>query len=86
MAKSAGSWAKGQSGNPSGRRPGDPAIAKARKIIAAELPAIIQRLAQMAINGDTAAAKILIDRVLPVCRQDYEILEARIAQLEARQP
>ena len=85
MAKSAGSWAKGQSGNPSGRRPGDPAIQRARRIIAAELPAIVAMLAELAKGGDVQAAKVLIDRILPVCRPDFEALEIRIAQLEERQ-
>ena len=82
MAKSAGSWKPGTSGNPSGRRPGDPAIQRARRIIAAELPAIVAMLAELAKAGDVAAARVLIDRILPTVRQDYELLESRISELE----
>ena len=85
MARTSGSWQRGQSGNPSGRKKGDAAITRARKIIASELPAIISALAELAKAGDTQAAKILIDRLLPPARADYQELEARILRLESEE-
>lgn len=84
MARSSGTWKPGTSGNPTGRKPGDAAITRARKIIAAELPAIIRQLATMAKAGDVAAAKILIDRLLPPARAD--LVETSISRMETAGP
>ncbi len=77
-------WAKGTSGNPSGRRP-DAIIGKARARIGRHLIPIIDQLVTQALAGDTAAAKIIVDRILPTVKQDYELLEARIQALESKE-
>jgi hypothetical protein len=59
---------KGESGNPRGRPRGIQTQAKLRDSIAKDLPAIIQGLVSAAREGDTAAAKLLLDRVLPALR------------------
>jgi hypothetical protein len=62
-------WQPGQSGNPAGKRPGTlGAAGKLRSAIAAKLPALIDRLTAQALDGDTAAAKLLLDRALPPLR------------------
>jgi hypothetical protein len=56
---------KGESGNPAGRKPGNCKISKLREGIAKEIPEIINALVAAAKAGDPAAAKILLDKVLP---------------------
>ena len=55
----------GVSGNPKGRKKGTTAASMLRKSIADDMPEIILTLVGLAKNGDTAAAKILLDRCCP---------------------
>lgn len=59
---------RGQSGNPGGRPRGIQTQAKLRKAIEAHVPSIIDALVQAARNGDTTAARLLLDRTLPALR------------------
>lgn len=63
--KKRGRWKTGESGNPSGRKPGTGEVAKLRDSIAAHLPAIITQLVTKAKEGDSQAARLLLERVLP---------------------
>jgi len=56
---------QGQSGNPKGRRPGTGEVAVLRKSIAAHLPAIVRQLVKDAKEGDSRAARLLLERVIP---------------------
>ena len=58
-------WRAGQSGNPRGRRPGSGEVAKLRAAIAEHVPTIIERLVAAALQGDTGAARLLLERVCP---------------------
>jgi hypothetical protein len=59
----------GTSGNPRGRKPGTLTNAgKLREAIAKDVPEILEALALAAKAGDTAAAKLLLDRVLPTMK------------------
>jgi hypothetical protein len=59
-------WQKGESGNPAGRPPKGFATAeKLRAALAEEIPVILERLVGAAKRGDIAAAKVILERVLP---------------------
>ena len=58
----------GVSGNPKGRKKGNTAAHLLRKSIADDMPEIILKLVEQAKNGDTAAAKILLDRCCPALK------------------
>ena len=61
-----GRFTPGQSGNPAGRPKGIPnPQARLRKSIEDHVPAIITRLVEAALDGDTAAASLLFSRCLP---------------------
>lgn len=62
---SASGWKPGQSGNPQGRPPGTSEIGRLRAAISQHLPEIIQQLVEKARGGDTQAARLLLERVLP---------------------
>ncbi|WHZ12960.1 MAG: hypothetical protein OJF60_003401 [Burkholderiaceae bacterium] len=66
--KRPGRWKPGESGNPKGRKPGQSAITKLRANIAQHVPAIVDQLVEAAKAGDVAAARLLLERVLPPVR------------------
>ena len=55
----------GQSGNPKGRPKGAGKVAALRDQIAEHVPALIDKLIEAAKAGDVAAARLLLERVLP---------------------
>ena len=61
-------WAKGQSGNPTGRKPGTGKVDRLRKKLEAHVPEVLDALVAKAKEGDTAASKLLLDRVLPTLK------------------
>lgn len=63
--KKRGKWKQGESGNPNGRPPGVGEVTKLRDSIAAHLPEIIMQLVNKAKDGDSQAARLLLERVLP---------------------
>lgn len=63
--KKRGNWKPGQSGNPNGRPPGLGEVAKLRNSITEHLPEIIVQLVSKAKAGDSQAARLLLERVLP---------------------
>ena len=58
----------GESGNSAGRPPGQTPGAMLRKAILDDMPDIIATLVEQAKAGDTAASKILIDKVIPTVK------------------
>jgi hypothetical protein len=61
-------FTKGQSGNEAGRPKGTTAAAKIRKDIEKAMPGILATVVKAAEKGDTAAAKILLDRLCPTLK------------------
>ena len=61
-------WKKGQSGNPKGRPPGTGKVAAMRAQLEERLPEVLDTLALQAELGDTAAMRLLLDRVMPALR------------------
>ncbi|MHA7833473.1 MAG: DUF5681 domain-containing protein [Algiphilus sp.] len=60
----------GQSGNPAGRPKGSGPSARLRDAIHKEAPDIIAALVKKAKEGDAAAARVLLDKVLPGLRSE----------------
>lgn len=58
-----GKFLPGQSGNPTGRTPGSGEVARLRRAIAEHVPAIVDKLVKLAKEGDTQAARLLLERV-----------------------
>jgi phage I-like protein len=59
-----GRWKTGESGNPAGRKPGTGEVAKIRAAIASRLPELLDKLMAQAMEGDTAAARLLLERAV----------------------
>ena len=76
-------WAKGQSGNPAGRKR-DSHINAARVKLARHLSEVIDAVILAALSGDMRAARLILERLIPPITADYEKLAARLAVLEAR--
>jgi hypothetical protein len=62
------SWKPGQSGNPRGRTRGSGEVGKLRASIASDVPEILAALAAQAKAGDAAAARLLLERVVPALK------------------
>ncbi|MEC5218396.1 hypothetical protein RCH09_003365 [Actimicrobium sp. GrIS 1.19] len=63
--KKRGRWSAGESGNPKGRTPGTGEVGRLRAAISVHLPEIIEQLVSKARDGDSQAARLLLERVLP---------------------
>jgi len=59
-----GRWKTGESGNPKGRPKGSGQVAQLRAAIAAQVPALLAKLMTQALDGDTAAARLLLERAV----------------------
>lgn len=71
--KRLGRWKAGESGNPAGRRPGSGEVARLRAAIAEHLPSLIQTLIDRALSGDVAAARLMLERVIPPLKASEEV-------------
>jgi len=70
---------KGKSGNPNGRPPGThDKRREARKLLESHREDLVKKVVDLALNGDTQALKICIDRIVPALRpKDAPILLAK---------
>ncbi len=70
--KRQGPWKPGESGNPAGRKPGSGEVARLRAAIAEHVPSLIQTLIERALSGDVAAARLMLERVIPPLKASEE--------------
>jgi hypothetical protein len=63
-------WKKGESGNLGGRPPGTGEVARLRAALAEHVPDIIASLVAAAKAGDTSAAKLVLERVVPALKSE----------------
>lgn len=63
-----GRWKPGESGNPRGRMAGSGKLQALRAALSEHVPAIVEQLVIAARRGDTAAAKLILDRCLPTLK------------------
>lgn len=66
-------WKPGQSGNPKGRTPGSGEIGKLRASIAEHVPGIIDAMVSKALEGDSGAARLLLERALPPIKASDQV-------------
>jgi hypothetical protein len=65
---------KGRSGNPNGRPQGSGIAGELRKAITENASAIVEAMIDKAKEGDTTAAKVLLDRVCPSLKPEAQII------------
>jgi hypothetical protein len=63
-------WKKGESGNIQGRPPGTGEVAQLRAALGEHLPEVIAALVEAAKKGDTAAARLILERTVPALRPE----------------
>ena len=80
VEKPKGRWKSGQSGNPKGRPLGSSEVGKLRAAISEHLPGIIKQLVEKARGGDTQAARLLLERVLPPVKAIEATVEIEIPE------
>jgi hypothetical protein len=71
IRSNAGRFVKGRSANPAGKRKGTLArktILAAKLMASIDVPGILSKLEKQALKGDHGAAKLLLDRAMPVRR------------------
>ena len=67
---------RGESGNPAGRPKGIPdRRSQLIRQYEDDIPALLEVLKQKALSGDMAALKLILDRLLPVKRSSFEVIE-----------
>ena len=62
--KPPGRWKPGESGNPKGRTPGTGEVAAIRAAIADRVPELLAAMMTRALDGDTGAARLLLERAI----------------------
>ena len=62
--KPPGRWKPGESGNPKGRAPGTGEVAAIRAAIADRVPELLAAMMTRALDGDTGAARLLLERAI----------------------
>jgi hypothetical protein len=67
-SKRPGRWKAGQSGNPSGRPPGNGQLQKLRAALGEDVSEILSVLGTAAKAGDVQAARLILERVLPALK------------------
>jgi uncharacterized protein DUF5681 len=76
-----GRFAKGASGNPAGRPPGsrNAATELAQALLDGEAAALIRKCVEMALDGNIAAIKLCLERLVPRCGRSAAVNIPEIA-------
>ena len=72
---------KGESGNPKGREAGKTPATALKKIIADNMPDILNAMIEQALAGDMVAAKALTDKVIPSIKPKH--CQSKLPQVTA---
>ena len=75
---------KGQSGNPKGRPCGTTRTGKLVAMLEPHAPALIEKAKELALNGDTTALRLCLERLSPALKSKDEAVQ--IENLDASQP
>lgn len=85
------SFKKGQSGNPSGRPKGTKdKRTELRELLRPHAPVLVEKAVEMALDGDTTALKICLDRIIPAMRSveiksdQHEAYESLVDKVERK--
>ena len=65
----------GQSGNPKGRPPGTGKSAELKKLLEPSAPALVEKVKQMALSGDTTALRLCLERLIPPIRATEDAVQ-----------
>lgn len=76
--KRVGKWKPGVSGNPKGKTPGSGELQKLRATLAADVPGILAGLVTAAKAGDTQAARLILERILPPVKAIEQAVELQL--------
>ena len=71
-------WKPGQTGNPQGRPPGQSEITRIRASLAGDVPEILAGLVTAAKAGDTQAARLILERILPPVKAIEQAVELQL--------
>ena len=65
-----GRFRKGQSGNPAGKKPGtrNKATVAVQTLLHGESDALTRKCVEMALEGDTVAMRLCLERIIPPCK------------------
>ena len=76
--KRVGKWKPGVSVNPKGKTPGSGELQKLRATLAADVPGILAGLVTAAKAGDTQAARLILERILPPVKAIEQTVELQL--------
>ena len=75
MGKEKTQFKPGESGNPKGRPKGSNDLAKLRGLLTPSVPELVEKAKALALDGDVAALRLCLERVLPPLKAKDEPIE-----------
>lgn len=73
-------WKPGESGNPTGRKPGTGKVNEYRKLLESRLPELMKVLVDKALAGEDVALKLCLERLIPPYRPEARSVEFTIPE------